>query len=193
MSAELYDDLTDHMTGDAPTAEGFTVDSLESADWAVRKIGQHRRRYAAAVDVATAEQGRIVEWLAEQEQRCEQATSYLVELLARYHHDLLVDDPKAKTVRLPSGELIARKRPDSLLIDESDEHVDETFAWCEANLPEAVVVRKSFDKNTLKRKLRPSATEMVGDGFRAIDPATGELVPGVMFKVGEVSFKVETA
>lgn len=189
---ELYDDLTDHMTtvteAGPPTGDGvFVVDSLEKADWAVRKVAQARRHLAEAADLANSERARIDEWLADQTARCEQKTAFFEELLARYHRDLLVDDPKAKTVRLPSGDLVARKQPDSLVVDGGD----DTIEWVGIRFPDAVVVKRTVDKNALKRKLVAGENDRV-EGTEAVDPETGQVVPGVWFKVGEVSFKVTT-
>lgn len=191
---ELYDDLDEHLTATWNTGEGesatFTIDSLDKAEWAARKIARARRRLAEAEDLANAERTRIDQWLGDQQARCDQDCGFFEELLARFHRDRLADDPKARTIRLPSADLVARKRPDSIVVDESDEHVDATFAWCEANLPSAVVVRRSFDKNVLKRALFPSVDGEVG--VVQARTSDGELVPGVAFKVGEVSFTVKT-
>lgn len=188
---ELYDDLTDALTADATwnTGEGesqtFVIDSLEKADWAVRKIGQARRRYAEQKELARAEVERITEWAEAMAQRCEHDCSFFEELLARYHRDVLRDDPKAKTIRLPSGELVARKKPDSLVTDGG---VD-TLVWAREH--DATIVHESVDKNTLKRLLAPSEN-VRPEGAEAVDKATGEVVPGVWFKTGETAFTVKT-
>lgn len=183
----MYDDLEDRITGPAPV-EGFTVDSLERADWAVRKIARSRRRLAEAKELAAAERKRIDEWEAEQVARCQSATEYLEELLTRYHRDVLKDDPKAKTIRLPAGELVARKLPDALVCDGG---VD-CIAWAELNAPDTVAVRKTVDRSKMKRRLVVGSTERP-EGFEAIDPSTGQVVPGFWWtQVDEVSFKVRT-
>lgn len=190
---ERYEELEDRILQAAPEdgRDGFTIDNLEKAEWAVRKIARARRHLAEAKELAHAEQSRIVEWLADEEHRYQQSVEFLEELLARYHRHVLDDDPKAKTIRLPGGELVARKAPDSLLIDESDERIDDTYAWLEANEPAAIVTRRSIDKPTLKRKLVASDKPESG-GFLAMDPVTGEVVPGVLFRLGETAFRVKT-
>lgn len=185
-ASELHADLERHITARVDD-ERFTVDSMEKADWAVRKIARERRRLAEARELAKAERSRIDEWEAEQTQRCETATAFFEDLLQNYHRRLLDDDPKAKTVRLPSGELVARKLPDSLICDGGD----DTIEWTEQHEPDAVVVRKTVDRSKMKRRLGVGSNERP-EGFEAIDPATGEVVPGFWFQVGAVSFKVRT-
>lgn len=189
---ELYDELEDHITAtvdDAPDqqSETFTIDTLEKADWAVRKIARERRRLAEERDLASCERARIDEWEAEQIERRTTATQYLEELLARYHRSVLDDDPKAKTIRLPSGELVSRKQPDSIVCDGGE----DTIEWAEANAPELVIVKKSIDRSKAKQRLAPSDDEHA-EGFTAVDPATGEVVAGLWFKRGDVRFSVKT-
>lgn len=181
---DVYQDLEDHLTAHATwdTAEGdgvaFVIDSLERADWAARKVAQARRRLAEAEMVADAELARVQDWIQHQRDRCENDTMFLLDLLERYHRTELDDDPKRKTISLPGGaSLVARKAPDSLVVEDEAAAV----AWCEANQPDAVVVLKKLDKPALKRVL--SGT---------LDPATGELVPGLAVQTGEVKFSVKT-
>lgn len=187
--AELHEDLEEHMTGfpAATSDERFVVDTLEKADWAVRKIARERRRLDTVLEVAAAERKRIDEWETEQRARSEQSTLFLLDMLERFHREQLDDDPKAKTIRLPAGELVARKNPDTLICDGGE----DTIEWAEANAPDTVVVRKAIDRAKLKRRLGVGPTERP-EGFEAIDPGTGEVIPGAWFQIGVVKFTVKT-
>lgn len=185
-AAEMHADLEQHLTANR-SGGPFVVDSMEKADWAVRKIARERRRLAEAKDLAKAERARIDEWEAEQTKRCDDACAFFEDLLQNYHRRLLDDDPKAKTVRLPAGELVARKLPDSLICDGGD----DSIAWAEEHAPDTVVVRKTVDRAKLKRRLGLGPVERA-EGFEAIDPTSGEVVPGFWFQIGTVTFKVRT-
>lgn len=172
---ELYDDLENHLTADAPDGQPdgvpFVVDSLERADWAARKVARARRILAEAELVAEAEQRRIGEWIDDRRARCEQDTEFLLGLLESYHRKRLDDDPKVKTISLPGGAtLVARKSPDSLVVEDEAAAIE----WCHEFCSAAVVVTERLDKPTLKRA--------VG----LID------APGVRLQAGEVTFKVKT-
>lgn len=161
--------------------EAFRIDTLAQADWAARKVAQARRRLAEAEDVAAAQIERINAWLAEQRQRCDRDTVFLTGLLERFHRERLADDPKAKTIDLPSGAvLVARKQPDCWTFDD-----DQFVEWARTGYPDAVRVRTSVEVDRTVAKKLP-----VVDG-QVVAPS-GEVVPGVEVTPGEVRFTVKT-
>lgn len=190
--SEMYDDLEDHIV-DAPAADTdasgqFVIDTLEKADWAVRKIGRARRQLAQASELAQAERARIDAWETDAIGRCENDTEFLEDLLHRYHRSLLDADPKAKTIRLPSGELVARKQPDVLVYDGGE----DTVEWAEANAPDVVVVKKSVDRTAAKSYFTVTDVEKP-EGFVVVHPETMETVPGCWARIGDIKFSVKTA
>jgi phage host-nuclease inhibitor protein Gam len=181
-----YDELQDHLiaaTEPAASPEGFRVHDESSADWALRVIGKHRRLLAVHEDVAKAQIEHTNEWLDDQRKRYLESTEYLVGLLEGYHRQLLDENPKAKTIRLPAGNLVARKAPDVVDVTDADAFV----AWAEAGHDELLRVKTDPDKPKIRSALGHDAEDGV-----LVDPATGERVPGLAWVVGEISFKVET-
>lgn len=146
-----------------------------------------RRKLEQALEVARAERARIDAWIAGQEERAEQACAFFEDLLQRFHRRQLDEDPKAKTIRLPAGELVARKQPDTLVWDGGE----DTIEWAETNAPELVVVKKSIDRVKARQRLGMSNVE-TPDGFEAVDPTTGQVVGGCWFRPGDVKFTVKT-
>lgn len=164
-------------------AAAFEIDDLAKATWAVRKIAQHRARLAEAQQVADAERARINDWLEDERRRCEQGTVHLEGLLYRYHEGQLVEDPKRKTIKTPAGDLVARKSPDSIDVD------DAVFVpWAEANAPGLLNPPKA---PTPAKAAIKKATGDVVDG-QVVFADTGEFLPGVAWVTGETTLKVVT-
>lgn len=184
--AESYDDLQDHLIAAAEPAsspDGFRVHDESSAEWALRVVAKHRRRLAAHEDVAKATIEHTNEWLDGQRKRYLDSTEHLLGLLESYHRQVLDENPKARTLQLPSGTLKARKAPD--VVDVTD--VDAFVAWAEAGHDELLRIKTDPDKPKIRSLLGHDETDGV-----LVDPATGERVPGLAWVVGEVAFKVET-
>lgn len=182
----LYADLDDQLAeiGDPEAAESsgmFTIDSLDKANWAVKKIAVHAAKVAEAEAFVQRERDRLTVWLDGERTKALESTSFLAGLLRRYHEDRLAEDPKAKTIHLPAGDLTARKAPDRWDID------DEEFlvTWAEQAGWGDIVRRRDpeVDRNALKR------TFHVTESGAVVAP-DGEQVPGVSVTPGEVAFKV---
>jgi phage host-nuclease inhibitor protein Gam len=193
----MHESLEDHLEAahdagieNADESGMFAIVDLDRADWAVRKLARRRRKFADAEQVAAAEIARVTAWLNDQRRRHEADTAFLTSLLEAFHRRMLDEDPKAKTVRLPAGELVARKAPDKLVTD------PETFiAWAkEHELTALIRVKEDVDAKTAKVRLGMSADEPDDEGrVRAIDPTTGVVVDGAWFVPGQVGFTVRTA
>lgn len=184
---ELYDDLDEYLTGDVDALqeqapERFAVTDLATADWAVRKIARARRRFADAKLLADAQLERTREWIAAEQHRLDTDTAYLTGLLEAFHRRTLDEDPKAKTIRLPSGTLVARKQPD--VVDVTD--VDAFVAWASDGHNDLLRTKVEPDKTAIKNTLGAAETGLVHV------PDTGELVPGLTWRDGDVKFSVDT-
>lgn len=188
-AAEIYDNVDDDIVellapADSDHAD-FTVHDVASADWAVRVIARHERHFAAyeaaalrVIDIAQARIDHEREGIEDEKQRLATSTAYLRSLLEGWHRSILDADPKAKTVRLPAGHLVARKAPD--VVDIID--VDGFKAWAEVNAPDLLRTTVAPDKPAIKKLAHV-------DG-RVVDDA-GEVVPGVEWVEGAVAFKVD--
>lgn len=186
---ELHPDLDDQLnvalkdTQAAASSGAFQVTTLEHANWAVRKIAQHRAVLAESEALYDTERARLDAWRADQQARCADACEFLGGLLRRFHEDRLVDDPKAKTIRLPAGDLVARKAPDRIDVD-----LDAFVPWAQATGRDDLLrVKVEPDKPAI----RQAVGDVMEDG-RVVHGDTGEFMPGVTWIDGDVRFSVNT-
>jgi phage host-nuclease inhibitor protein Gam len=99
-------------------------------------------------------------------------------LLEAYHRNVLQSDPTAKTVKLPSGTLIARKRPDNVEIDDEDAFLSWAIHHRRDEFIRIVPEKRSVDRNVVKEYALKH----------------GEVLPGVTAITGDdagITFKVE--
>lgn len=184
---DLGDDLDAYLAGERENSDGLLAVAADgdpdahllAAERMVRAIARHRRRVAAAEALAVARIAEVEEWVVRQRQL--HSTEWLEEQLAAYHEARLLDDPRAKTISLPSGALKARKTPDQWNVEDPA----AVLSWAQEVRPELVRTKLELDRNELKRRLTPT-----GDGA-AVDPESGEVAPGVSVAPGEVRFSVE--
>lgn len=150
---------------------GFAVRDLSSADWALRKIALSAKKLAEVAEYVEWEKSTLDRLLAAAREKHEDTASYFGGLLETWHRKRLEDDPKEKTVKLASGELILRKSPDSVRV------ID----------PDAFVCEHGFDSPLVKVKATPD--------LAAVKQAVkdGEALAGVEKVDGEVRFSVKPA
>ena len=165
MSAVEVDPLPEDDTQEP--ADSFTVHDVASAEWAMRRVKKLRDDHAE--DEAYYEQQTA--WIRRQRERVASAESWLVEQLEGWHRREYDEDDRRKTIHLPSGELKARKQPDTVEIADPDEFC-ATYAETEL-----VRVRMSPDLNAVKREVLKR-----GLSFEGV-----EVVPG------DVKFSVAVA
>lgn len=183
---DFEDDLDSYLSGEreiSPDLLAVAADDpaphLLTAERMVRAVAYRRRKLAEAQALAQRRIAEVNAWLDAERQRL--TTDWLEEQLAAYHEARLVEDPKAKTISLPSGALKARKTPDQWTVED-----DETvLSWAHDVRPELIRTKVELDRNELKRRLK--ATE---DGT-VVDPESGEVAPGVSVAPGAVRFSVE--
>lgn len=173
--AATWDDLDSHLIGeDLPDR----LEDHDTAERMLRSVARRKRELARSEELARIQHERIDEWLAAERSRL--ATDYFEACLTDYHAALLDQDPKAKTIHLPSGDLTSRAGQPRWEID------DEPFlAWAEVYGPSLVRVKKEPDVPQIKAALQADP----GRGV-AVDQA-GEIVPGVRVLAAETSFKVK--
>ena len=160
----------------------FTVDNLEKAAWAMRKLAHIRKKQAEIQSIADKEIMRIQYWAEDQKKGLEDDARYFEGLLMAYHQSVYADDPKAKTIKLPHGELTARKQQDDWRI------MDEVFiqAAKELGLMNLIRVKEEPNKTELKKALWFDP-----ETGKVIDPETGAVVDGVTVIPGGVKFSVK--
>jgi hypothetical protein len=156
-------------------SEHWKVDGIRSADWAVRKLAELRAARAERVALVAAETARLQEWLTEEGQKDAPVLAYFEAVLREWHQEQLEVNPKAKTISLPSGKLVARKNPASFRVDP-----EQFLPWALEHRPEWV-----------RTKVEPAVAAVKKAVDVAYDPETGEAIPGLVIEPGEVKFEVK--
>lgn len=175
-----YDDLDAFLVGDEDELREPLLGDVEHVERLLRGLAWRHRKIAQARSLVESETARLAEWLAEQEKRYD--TSFHLQVLEGYHRARLADDPKARTISLPSGTLTARAGQPSWQVDA------EVFVpWALKALPDAVRTKHEPDKQALK-KLVPTEVDKV-----AVTPVTadGTAVPGVVVEPPVTHFAVK--
>ncbi|MDQ3107839.1 MAG: host-nuclease inhibitor Gam family protein [Actinomycetota bacterium] len=174
---------------DVDTLDESHPETLEQADWHIRKLARLRRHMAENEAIAHAEIQRIRMWLEEENAKLQRQAAFYEQNLAQFHRALLETDPKRKTVSLPAGALRARKHPDRVEILDADMFI----TWADAaGRSEFVRTKVEPVKSEIKRLLSTTDIELE-HGLVLSDPTTGEAVPGVVWIEGETSFTVDAA
>ena len=147
-------------------ASQWTVDSLESADWALRKIAVLKKKTDEIHQLAENERERIAEWEKKETQSNENSIEFFESKLANYLYELRRSDPKAK-IKTPHGTVGTRKQPDSW-----EYRTDTVSILKELGLSEFITIKESINKAELKK-----AVQVLVDG-RVISP-DGELIESI--------------
>lgn len=183
MSLELdfanpFPDLSEITPEHPGEPDRFTVQSKDQAEWCLRQISRLKAQQNETAELARAEIEKINAWKEKETAKITGSIAFLESLLKDYHRRVFEKDPKAKTIKLPSGSLEARKMPPDIKRDKNI-----LLPWVEKNRPNFVVVEKNVDWAGLKKELR-------FDSGVAFDPLTGEVVPGVEVVDRGIDFRV---
>ena len=165
---------------EAPEKERFRVENKEQAEWCLRQISRLMREQDEIESTAQAEIEKITTWKNDQTESIQKSISFFENLLIDYHRQVLQKDPKAKTIKLPSGRLEARKAQPEYLRDK-----ETMLSWVEQNRPEFVITKKELDWAGLKKVLKY-------ENGMGIDSDTGEAVPGLKVIERGMTFRVKT-
>jgi phage host-nuclease inhibitor protein Gam len=98
----------------------FVITNPSSADWALRKLARVRGDVAQVDAVAEEQVATVRDWQQRERERLGHDEEFFCALLAEYHRDRLGEDERAKTIRLPHGELRARRTPAGIHIEDED-------------------------------------------------------------------------
>lgn len=178
MLADTHEDLArwlaepDEHPEDLPDP---TVLDEDRVNRMIRGVAWRRRRLQDALQVAEAERARIDAWLEDQQRRW--ATAGLEAVLADYHRARLADGGP-KTISLPAGSLKSRALPARW-----DINPEVFLPWAAEHASGLIRTRHDVDKQAAKKAL------VAVDGA-AVDPASGEQVPGVTITDGGTGFTV---
>lgn len=154
------------MTSVPGVSEDFKVDNLDTAAWTMRKYRSLAQRMAANSALAEAEHMRIDAWLERTNAPIESRLEYFADHLRAFALSRRAEGQKS--ISLPDGEVKTRTTSPTFEVDKA-----RFLEWAEEQKREDLVrVSVSPDMAAIKKSL-------VADGSSAIDPASGEIVPGL--------------
>ena len=158
--------------------EGFRVETPEQAAWAMRKyrgLAQKKAKYAA---LAEAERQRIDAW----EERVTASVQSNMDFFGSHLEAYAMKERAkgVKTVDFPDGAIKTRATGPSFEVDKA------TFLqWAED------AKRDDLLRVTLAPDMTAIKTAVVVDGTQVLDPATGEVIPGLAPTPERVTVKIE--
>lgn len=147
--------------------EDFRVDTLEQAQNVMRKYRALAQRVAANEALADAEHDRIIAWKDSANAGLLSRMEWYEEHLKAYALSLRAQGQKS--VSLPDGEIKTRLSSPTFEVDKA-----RFVEWAQEQKREDVL-RVAVSPNLAAIK-----TAFVADGSAAVDPATGEVVPGLI-------------
>jgi hypothetical protein len=149
-----------------PEAENlaFSVDSEDKASWAAAKILAAERRIQLRLDLAERYKERIDQWLHDANRPDTESIDFLKMLLRPWAESSIRTQSRSRSIKLLGATIGLRKRPDRVeLIDP-----DSVLEYCEAHLPDAVIIKREVSKTSLKQAL-----------------IQGQDIPGAILAIGE--------
>ena len=162
----------DFFADDAPAKEGFTVDSLEAAEWCLTKIGRAETEITRFETMAASLKARIDARLEEITKRHRDTCEHMTTLIRPWAELEIAKQGKVKSMKLLSGTVGFRQAPSSLVVTNETDAV----MWLEnETLTDCVRVKKEVVKSAVKKVIEEK----------------GIIPDGCELKAGEVRFYVE--
>ena len=157
--------------------EKFTVNSLGSANWCLKKIKVAEDKKAELKQFIADEKAKLDLFLAEAVKEHDDKIEYFSYLLEPYIAETLKDEKK-KSIKLPGGVVGFRASQPKIERDE-----EKLLAWVKANKASFVKVSENVNWSDLK-------TELKFEGKQAVT-TDGEVVPGITVEEQEAKFYVK--
>ena len=159
--------------------EGWKVDSMSAANWAMEKIRARRAEMTELKKFADAKKAQIDEWLQEQTESLQDEVEFFEAKLKPFVADML-EGKKTKTLKFPCGACSFKKSAPKFTKD------DEVLTqWEMLNEKDNINTKYSVNWADFKKTL-----QYAQDGNMI--SADGEVVPGLTYSVEEDSFTVKT-
>lgn len=143
----------------------FTIQDLDSANWAFRKLAAIERKRKEIQELADREIERIKDWQNQEEESLNNSKEFFEGLLTEYFVRQRELDPKFK-LSTPYGRVSSRKQQPKWIYDN-----DKVVEWLKENDKELIRVKYEPDKREIKKKYK-----VVGNTVVTED---GEIVEGI--------------
>lgn len=166
------DDAVDH-------PEHFEIENDGAAAWAMRKLRRLRQQQESNKSIAEEQIAKIEEWLIRVNRPSDDSIRYFEAILSDYANRQRINEDR-KTIDLPDGKISTRTGSKKWEVN------GEVFLpWARENAPDLIRIREEVALSEVKSRLAPSGEEGI-----VIDPASGELVPGVSVHQREISITI---
>lgn len=166
----------------------WQVDSEKTAEWAMRKLRDADREIAHQQALADDYHQQIDIWFERVTKKASRSAEFFAAHLVRFQQERLAVDPKAGSLKLPSGVIKVSDRSKTATVKIDDQDVFKE--WAKANLPAEIlaeVVVPQPDK-ILPSKLKDTVTaKQLADGGWVVVSEAGEPVPGAVANPGSLS------
>lgn len=171
--------------------ERWEPTDLDEIDWCARRLDRARQRMIDVEAVATREYERIRAWVGAEQEKAGRDATYFEGRIIDWHHRVLEDDPKAKTINLPcgaavkstAGRLRVEVEDPNALVPWLEEHATTALEWPEPKVKLTELAKRFGSKAQGETEPGP---------YPAITPE-GEIVPGVKIVRGQRSHTVTSA
>jgi len=171
--------------------ERFRVYDDSAASWAMRKLRAIREKQAEIIKIAEAERERIETWAHDAVSSLAPDEAYFTGLLTDYARRERTESGR-KTIDLPHGKIKSRAaQPKYVFTDPA-----AFIAWAkETGHADLVRVKEEPDLTAVKAVLRVPQIDDWHESAAAsvIDPASGEVAPGVEVELRGATYAVEVA
>ena len=170
-----YDDVEDG-------AKEFEIADASTADWAISKIAEERKRTQYFVDVAKQEIENLEKQIKDMEDKCERSVQYLSGCLGKYLERDDVPTKKTTTqesITLPAGKIIKKfaktefKMPNGKSVTNSKGDAKLVKEVADIN-DEFIKTKQEVDWASLRKHLD------VDDGGNVIYKDTGEFLESIV-------------
>ena len=164
--------------------ERFKIDSLDSADWALRKIAINNKSLVEKEELFA----KYEQWIKSERAKTERDNSFFEHLLVDYHTRVLADNPKQKSISTPNGKVQSTTRKPSIVKPEKDS-LPQVIEYAEQNgFEDYVEVKKELKWTDFKKELSIAESH---EGLVVVDNG-GQVVPNVPISEGGTTFKITT-
>lgn len=143
----------------------FTIQDLDSANWAFRKLAAIERKRKEIQELADREIERIKNWQQQEEESLNNSKEFFEGLLTEYYVKQKETDPEFK-ISTPYGKVSSRKQQPKWHYDE-----DKLVKWLKENNQNLLRVKYEPDKNEIKKTYKIVGTNVVTED--------GEIVEGI--------------
>lgn len=152
--------------------QNFKVDSLESANWCLRKLAALEKQQSENSSLAKKEIDRIKQWQESEKEKLDYSKRFFESLLEEYFRAEKEKNPKFK-ISTPYGKVSSRKQQPKWTYED----IKALNSLESVGLNDLVRVKKEIDKSALKKAVSVVNGQAVTEDGEIIDGITIEEQP----------------